>query len=239
MSKQHYALIDVFVDYLNSKAGDALKVTSYPDMVPGSSGDIDAIAEGPSGRLAIEHSSIDSVPHQRADDAAFAPFVRAVLEVVEGIFTFRAVVTLPARCTFAGRAAVLSNWLLRNLPAMQDGHGYHAVEGLPYRVHVWKRSEGWHPVVRVCRFAPEDYALPERLAVLLDRKTKKLKRYASQGYRTVLLIENEDLALMSPGMMIEAADYWRQQHPPVEPDELWYADTSIPGQSAFWQLDSH
>ena len=60
-------VIDAFVSYLCSCGHPGLKVDRRPDEDNRNSADIDAIA----GSLAIEHTSIDTLPNQRRDSGWF------------------------------------------------------------------------------------------------------------------------------------------------------------------------
>ena len=75
-------LIEAFVRQLRQKGWSDLKIVGWPDKQPGTSGEIDALIEGSSQKIALEHTSIDSYPSQRADNARF----RVVLERLESDF---------------------------------------------------------------------------------------------------------------------------------------------------------
>jgi hypothetical protein len=84
------------------------------------------------------------------------------------------------------------------------------------------------PGVFFARYQPEDETLSERVKVAFNRKAAKLEKYQAPGIETVLLVENDDIALMNEGKMIEAI---REAFPaglPAGVDRLWYADSSIP-----------
>ena len=59
------AVVALFVDFLAHKEYTGLEIERIPDEE--APGEIDAIA----GQFAIEHTSIDTIPHQRRDEAWF------------------------------------------------------------------------------------------------------------------------------------------------------------------------
>ena len=65
-----------------------------------------------------------------------------------------------------------------------------------------------------------------RIKKLLDRKAKKLAKYA-EDYMTVLLVENNDIALMNDQMMCEAIRGAYPEGLPKGVEQLWYADTAV------------
>jgi hypothetical protein len=79
------------------------------------------------------------------------------------------------------------------------------------------------------RFEPDDTTLPDRIRVQCDRKAQKLVQYP--GKIKILLIENDDIALMNASKMLDAI---RTAYPtglPPGVDQIWYVDTAIPSPS--------
>jgi len=77
-------------------------------------------------------------------------------------------------------------------------------------------------------FEANDSSLSERLKELLDNRAEKLAKYQGTGKTTVLLLENNDIALMDPhGRKLLNAI--RETYPrglPSGVDKIWYADTA-------------
>ena len=76
-------VIAAFVRYLRQQGHPGLKVDRLPDEVNRKTGDIDAIA----GPFAIEHTSINTVPHQRRDSARSSVWLEAFGESWQVKFT--------------------------------------------------------------------------------------------------------------------------------------------------------
>ena len=113
-------------------------------------------------------------------------------------------------------------------PRLTDGsHWINNVHGIPFRFHIIKESDS-RPGVCFRAFDPNDLTLSERAKKLLDRKAKKLVEYQRIGKTTILLVENDDIALMDIyGTKILKAI--REAYPrglPSGVDKIWYADTA-------------
>jgi hypothetical protein len=231
-------LIEHFVEYLRSTRDGSLSVVAYPDTTERVKRDIDALAEGSCAKLAIEHTSLDTMPDQRRDNAHFLEITDglrdALCEVCNDIHIS---VLLPSYAVPPGvnhdrRKAMkseLRNWLVDNVPLLPHNHGWHDVPGLPFRVFISKMpsERTW---VGIARFDVDDEArkLTGRAVALIRDKAGKLKQYADDGYTTVLLIENADIALMNPGIMCCTVHDALQSDRTIDIDEIWFADTSIP-----------
>ena len=225
-------VIEEFVSHLSVVRGVALTVTCWPDKCERSKQDIDAVAEGESLRIAIEHTTIDTVPSQRLDDARFLRYISSLRDDLEGTFEGRVGVSVPFYALEPGTNweslnVTLGTWLRKNLPKLPDGWGYHNLPGVPFAVHITKRGSA-KPSIRFARFAPEDGTLGSRIASAVERKARKLAPYGDEGYETVILIENSDFVLMNVGM-VEAAvsDMVSRDEVPSGLDYIWFADTSL------------
>lgn len=229
-------VVDAFVDHLRDNGYPGLQVNRRPDDENRGSSDIDAIA----GPFAIEHTSIDTVPNQRRDSDWF---VRAAGGLEQELHRppFRLNIVLQYDAVAKGQdwnaiRHALMNWITKDASALPDGrHTVEKVAAVPFRLHVTKASNR-PPGVFFARGAPKDDTLPERVRRQFDRKAKKLAKYQGSGMTTMLLIENDDIALMNESMMIEAIRNAYPTGPPPGVDQIWYADTSIPSQIEFWNF---
>ena len=106
-------------------------------------------------------------------------------------------------------------------------HWINNVPGIPFRFHVIKDSDS-RPGICFSPFPPNDSTLPNRVKRLLDKKAEKLAKYQVTGKITVLLVENDDIALMDlHGRKLLNAI--REAYPrglPPGTDKIWYADTA-------------
>ena len=231
-------VICAFVSHLGSLKGSPnLSVEHWPDKENRTEPEIDAIA----GDFAIEHTSIDSVANQRRLDDWY-------LRVVEGLgqdisdcvdcgltitFDFYAI---GKGMDWSGIRADLKNWIVDRARSLENGsHEIILPTSTPTEFPVVMRV-GKKPApscVRFDRFDPEDDTLPARTRELLDRKARKLGKYQGSSSTTVILLENDDIALMNEGKMLDAL---REAYPDGLPhgvDEIWFADTSISDKPRF------
>jgi hypothetical protein len=221
-------VINAFVSYLRETGFPGLKVNRWPDKENRKTSDIDAIA----GRFAIEHTSIDTLPNQRRDSDWFMQAVGGIEKELTTSLPFRLKITIEYDAVTKGQdfAAIRRN-LKDGLSVLED------VDGVPFRLRVRKASDR-RPGIFFARFEPKDDTLPARIREQFDRKAKKLKKYHGSNKTTILLIENEDIALMNEGKMLDSIRIACLSGLPHGVDKIWYADTSIPNDIEFMDFSS-
>jgi hypothetical protein len=232
-------IINAFVTYLSGHGHLNLQVNRRPDEENRDSADIDAIA----GSFAIEHTSIDTLPNQRRDSDWFMQVVGGLERELSDKLPFRLHITIEYNAVTKGQnwrtiREMIKSWITNEAPSLADGrHVLDNIPGVPFRLHIIKASDR-RPRLIFARLEPDDKTLPDRIRRQFDRKVEKLKKYKNAGKTTVLLIENDDLALMNEWKMIDSI---RRAYPagfPLEVDQVWYADTSIPSDIEFWDFTS-
>ena len=224
-------VIQAFVSHLGqTNSYPNLMVDCWPEDDNRQTPEIDAIA----GPYAIEHTTIDTVADQRRADDWFLRVVQGLDQVVADCVECGFTITLEFHAIAKGMnwsriRSDLKAWILEN--ASDLGYGSHrivlptstSVEP-PIAMLVWK---GLSRRIGFARFEPQDNTLAARAKCLLDRKATKLLRYQTANATTILLIENDDIALMNEMKLLEAI---REAYPDGLPhgvDEMWFADTSI------------
>lgn len=235
-------VISEFVSYFAEAKGIPLKITKWPDEENRSTKDIDAVAEGNSTRIAIEHTTIDTVPQQREDSARFkevfggleAQFLSKVTDRVKVTVSFY---VIQDKVSWQMLRHTLKEWIEENISTLPCGSAYYDIPGLPFKVHINKQASE-KPSLRIGRFDPKDKTLPKRIADSITRKTQKLILYKERGYETFILIESDDIALMNTELMVSSvktAIEGIKEGMKIEEiiDEIWYADTSIPNDLEF------
>ena len=222
-------VINAFVTYLRQTGFPDLKVDSWPDKENRRTLEIDAIA----GCFAIEHTSIDTLPNQRRDSDWFMQAVGRVEKELTTLLPFRLNIIIEYDAVIKGQdwAAIRRNlkaWIINESPRLVDGRRVlENVHGIPFRLRVSKASDR-RPGIFFARFDPKDDTLPARIRKQFDRKAKKLAKYHSPDKTTVLLIENDDIALMNEGRMLDSIQIAYPSGLPNDVDKIWYANTSIP-----------
>jgi len=230
-------VIDAFVSFLRERVHPGLKIDRRPDEENRDTADIDAIA----GSLAIEHTSIDTLPNQRRDSAWFLQAVGGLEQELPKKPSFRLNITLEYEAITKGQdwasiRQALKNWIIDDAPRLDDGrHVLGGIHSIPFRLHVKKASDR-PPGVFFSRFEPNDDTLPGRIHDLFERKAKKLSQYRSEGQTTMFLVESDDIALMNEIKLLDAIRKAYPEKPPTGIDQIWYADTTIPSQLEFMEL---
>jgi len=219
-------VIQAFIDFRRNHGFPGLRVERWPDDKNRQSPEIDAIA----GPFAIEHTSIDSVANQRRDDDMFLRVINGLKQVIDDCVDCGFTITLEYDAIkkvqdWKGIHATLKSWIYENASRLSYGKHEKVLQtSPPIRLAIWKTKT---PQVRgFSRFAPHDETRSVRIKKLLDRKAKKLAKYA-EDYMTVLLVENNDIALMNDQMMCEAIRGAYPEGLPKGVEQLWYADTSV------------
>ncbi len=101
----------------------------------------------------------------------------------------------------------------------------------------WAEPETVHKRLFIQRFAPKDYESlrAERVKKAMAKKLPKLMVWKGGGARSVLVLENGDIALSNPVVILEAAEAALTGR--IDgPDELWLVDTTIDSQWTAWCL---
>lgn len=227
-------LIDAFVAHLRDHGHRGLRVDRRPDDENRDSSDIDAIA----GSFAVEHTSVDTLPNQRRDSDWFMRAAGGLEQELPTAPPFHLNIALEYHAVgkdqnWPAIREALKTWITQEGARLGDGrHSLVDIAGVPFRLHVIKASD-WHPGVFFARYAPDDDTLSDRIRAQFDRKAEKLAKYQASGKNTVLLVENDDIALMNEWKML---DEIRRAYPsglPTGVDQIWYADTSIPSEIGF------
>jgi hypothetical protein len=237
MLMEQREVIEAFVSYLRDHGYPSLEVERWPDEENRTSPDIDAIA----GPLAIEHTSIDTLPKQRRDAHWFMRVAGELEQELQTKPSFRLNVTLAYDAIPKGQdwdaiRASLRTWIANDTPALSDGrHILENLPGIPFRVDVVKSSNR-RPGVYFSRREPKDDTLHERIRESFERKAVKLSKYHADGKATILLIENDDIALMNEWKLLEAIRTAYPKCPPDGVEQVWYADSSIPSEIQFQNL---
>ena len=234
--------IEAFVKYLGAKLYPGLQVTEWPDKKNTRTPDIDAIAEGTGRRIAIEHTSIDSLPDQRCHNDWFTDVIGCLEDELKGqinchlrlITPFGAV---PTKISWNSTRDRLRKWILHNAPLLRDGEFRQNIwiEGFPFPLTVQKSMSGIHGLL-LARSVDENTGFPERLQFLIDRKALKLAKYTDCSDLRILLIENDDIANMNRGIMIKAVRASYPDRLPTGLDRIWHADSSIRKTPQFWNI---
>jgi len=241
-SRPEDKVIEAFVMYLAGKLYPGLQVIEWPDKNNTRTPDIDAIAETAGKRIAIEHTSADSLPNQRLHNDQFMEAIGYLEEELKGQINCRLRVTIPfgsvpTGIPWSGVRDRLRSWILHNVPQLPYNDIVHRIriEGVPFPLTVQKSTSVTHGLF-LARSVIENTDFPQRIRSQIDRKALKLAKYRDSCDLLILLIENDDIANMNRGIMFNAVEAAYCQYLPSGLDRIWFADSSIPESTQFWNI---
>ncbi len=239
-SRPEDRIIEAFVGYLATTIYPDLKIADWPDKRNSITSDIDAIAKSQARCIAIEHTSIDAFPDQRLHDSRFMKAIGCLEDELTGMINCRLRViipfgTVPTGISWEGVRDRFRRWILDEVPQLPfDKLRTVSIEGIPFPLTMHKSISDL-PGLFLIRSDIENGDFSERLKSI-DGKAQKLAKYRDNCSLLILLIENDDLANMNRGIMIEAVEKSYPQSLPHGLDRIWYADSSSSGSVQFWNV---
>jgi hypothetical protein len=238
-SRPEDKVIEAFVMYLAGKLYPGLQVFEWPGKNNTRTPDIDAIAGTASKRIAIEHTSADSLPNQRLHNDRFMEAIGFLEEELKGLINCRLLVTIPfgsvpTGIPWNGVRDRLRSWILHDVPQLPTTilHSIRIEGSFPLTVQ--KSTSVTHGLF-LARGVIEDTDFPQRIQSQIDRSTK-LAKYRDSCDLLILLIENDDIANMNRGIMINTVKAAYCQYLPSCLDRIWYADSSISESTQVWNI---
>jgi hypothetical protein len=214
-------IVEAFVGHLQRHGHRDLKIDSWPeDDHPGQS-----VVEALVGDLAIEHTSVDTLPDQRRVGEQFMD----ALGVLDHLpTTARLSINVPYELVTVGAdweayRLALAHWILNVAPTLSDGPHDIALPNTSLTCIALKESTRPARVI-LSRPAQDDETLPQRVGLQITRKMKKLRRYKAEGFTTVLILETQDIALMNQHKMLEAVREGLAGAIPEGLDQLWFTE---------------
>ncbi len=230
-------VVEAFVNHLKLNGHPGIKIDRIPDeeKVQGDKKkDIDAVA----GEFAIEHTSIDTVQNQTRDSARFLEVVKDLEEELSGTLDYWLEIAFPYDGVSTGQKwgdirGALKSWIVNSSKDLQDcNHVKVSIPGVPFNVFISKDNI-FDSGLCLLRFSPSDDNFSERLFKHLSRKAEKISSYQNQGFKTILLVESDDIALMNEDKLLDGIRKGLSMKLPNGVDQLWYADTSISSKILF------
>ena len=180
--------------------------------------------------FAIEHIRIDTLPDQTRRNDWFGQAIDGLEEELSPYLPFRLQITLQYDAVTANQDwrainRALMNWIMGESVYLEDGqHDLENVPSIPFPLNVDKDSDYKFPGLVFYRNQPNDNTLPNRIKTLCDEKARKLAEYQESGKTTVILIENNDIALMNRTMMQQEIQNAYPNGLPAGVDKIWFAD---------------
>lgn len=219
-------------------------IDCWPDEINRVTKEIDALAGG--GHFAIELTSLDSIPNQRGRDAQFRQVIEGLEVALSPMMQYRLVLRFNVSAIQTGQdwpkaRESIRAWVLTGSTRLPLGpHNAFQIPGLPFLVDVDKLGKPWKPRLVVRRSGSEAEFQPDhdRVRALLEDKASKLRPYSASGETAILLVESQDIALMSPRFFCQFVPGLFEGGRPSGVDQIWFADCSIPGELEFFSCAS-
>lgn len=219
------------LDAINGAIGSSYVVTRHPDLENRTSRDVDAYAESSGLRpLAIEHTEILSLQDQNRDSAWFVSALGSLERELAGVFRFRLDVVVPYNNVAPGSnwervRLLIREWLVANCSTLPEGYSKFGVPGVSFPLALWKhRSEGGDGSVLLMREVPPgdcEALLLQEMRRSLGHKYERLAEYREAGAESVLVLQSEDVALVSPQSLYEAFLRATRQQPRPALEQVW------------------
>jgi hypothetical protein len=219
------------LDAINGAIGSSYVVTRHPDLDNRMSRDVDAYAESSGLKpLAIEHTEILSLREQNRDSAWFVSALGDLEQELAGVFPFHLDIVVPYIYVAPGSnwervRRLVREWLVANCAALPDGYARFDVPGVPFGLALWKRksADGDGRVLLMREVPPGDREalLLQEMHRSLSHKYERLADYRQGGAASVLVLQSEDIALVSPQSLYEAFLRATRQEPRPALDQVW------------------
>jgi len=230
--------IKAFISGYSDLKDSVFNIIEWPDQ--NNPGDIDALANDGHEILAIEHTSIDSYEKQREDDPVFNKVFSPISNELNGRFDGLVTIIVPIKAVRFQEdqektSRVLKKLLEDEIPSLPYGISEVKSSSLSFDIKVIKDKSD-KKLIGFARPAPENLRLEERLRETIEAKTGKFKRNNYHKETKILLIENNDIALVSQVDFREAWDVISRKGIKNYSDQIWYVDSSIPGEFCCFPL---
>ena len=220
-----------FIAQYNSCQDAQFTITGWPDKAERNQRACDAYAEALGVHpLAIEHTNVETFQRQKQDSARFSEVCGVLETELKTHFPYNVTLIIP---TFAiqkgtdwnGIRDALREWLLTQISTLPVGRTDHQVEGVPFRITIWKEDRHGRGF-GVARTVPPTLEATEIVTAALNNKDDQLQRYRANGDETILILETDDVALMNHVQLYKAFLQASKYVPTPNIDQVWMAQTT-------------
>jgi len=199
------------LEFISKTINVGCKIYEFHDEIERNSPACDVLAIVGRRNVVVEHTSIDSIPDQRTDDDRFRRALGPLEKELEGGLPapgyYRLCVdmnVIPTGLNWNVVRQRIREWCLKVASTLEIGGPFttprHFIrgtpEGVPFEVTLY-RWPGRDGGFKVARFSPDDLER-QRLQVIcqaLATRGAKVAKYGNSGFRTILILESDDIAL--------------------------------------------
>lgn len=208
---------------LSAESGTAIEITAHPDREGWPGKNVEQFWESKTHRFAIEHTLVESFVGQLTDDAKFvkliAPIEAMLVGRLPGTYTLgvEVGVSTDARLRYDEAQKQICAAVMEAAPSLAvDKAVTLKIEGIPFPVQLFRRSQDGAKIL-VRRFVSDvEASRLERIRRALADKCPKLLAARTDGRRSVLALESNDIALANfnvVGLAVRQALEERQDQP--------------------------
>ena len=237
-------VIKEVLEFLSKAINVGYEIIEHPDESERTLPACDALALVGIRNVAVEHTSIDSIPSQRRDDKRFMALLGPLKGKLVGKLPtpghYQLVIPMNAIHTGIDWADIclrICEWCQKVAPNLEIGGPFTAprhfvrevLQGVPFEVTLyrWPGQDGQFKIARLC---PADLA-NQRKQVLyqaLISRGAKVARYRNSGFRTILALESNDIALANASDIEQAFLNAMKKVDSAElPDEVYLIETEV------------
>lgn len=204
-------VIEKVLEFLSRAINLPCEITEFPDEIERRLPACDALAIVGRKNVAVEHTSIDSIPFQRRDDSRFKKVLGPLEDELAGKLPtsghYHLVIemnAIPTGVNWDDVSQSICAWCQKVAPTLEIRGPFTAPrhfargmpEGVPSQVTLY-RWPGRDGEFKAARFSPDDLER-QRVKVIyqaLASRGVKVARYRNSGFRTILILESDDIAL--------------------------------------------
>ena len=242
--KAEYIVIKSVLEFISKTINVDFEITEFPDESERNLRACDALARVGCRRVAIEHTSIDSIPFQRRDDKRFIKLLGPLESELSGKLPTPGhyhlhihMNAIPTGVDWADVRRWIYRWCQKVAPSLEIGdpstaprHFVRGVpQGVPFEVTLY-RWPGQDGQFKIGRFSPADADLENQreevvYQALVSRGTK-VAGYGRKGFRTMLVLESKDIALANFSVIGQAfVNATKRVCSAQLPDEVYLVET--------------
>jgi hypothetical protein len=242
--KKELKVIKEVLEFLSKTINVEYKIISFPDEDERNLPACDVIALVGTRKVALEHTSIDSVPFQRRDNKRFNELFEPLRSKLAGKLPtpghYQLVIpmnVIPTGVNWADVRLRICEWVQVNAPNLEIGCPLTAPQhfirempqGVPFEVKLyhWPGRDGQFEIARDCPTDLENQRKKVIYRALISRGTK-VTRYRNSGFRTILILESNDISLANASDIGEAFINAIKKVDSAElPDEIYLVETEL------------
>lgn len=240
--KTERKIIKEVLEFLSKTINVSYKIVGYPDESERNLPACDSLACVGIKKVAVEHTSIDSVPFQRRDDQRFIKLLEPLEKELTGKLPtpghYQLVIhmnTIPTGINWADVRLRILQWCLKVAPNIEIGSPCTAprhfirevLRGVPFEVTLY-RWTGRDGKFQIARFCPADLTnqRTEVISQALISRGAKVARYRNSGFRTILILESNDISLANASDIGQSFVNAMKKADSVKlPDEVYLVET--------------